>query len=80
MKNWKIITQNFQAEAAEEQIGQLRAEVQHYESMKPHPESAVLALQAKLDCTVMERDSAKVKGQDAERRNTELAALCAELR
>jgi len=48
--------------------------------MKPHPEAEVIALQAKIDCLVMERDSARVKGQDAERRLAELGALCGELR
>ena len=67
-------------ESNEETIGRLRVEVENYEKMKPHPESEVLSLQAKIDCLVMERDSARVKGQDAERRLGELGALCAELR
>ena len=67
-------------EANDETIGRLRIEVENYEKMKPHPESEVLSLQTKIDCLVMERDSAKVKGSDAERRVMELGALCSELR
>merc|ERR1711892_1636892 len=67
-------------DVADEQLGRVKAELEHYEKMKPHPEAEVIALQAKIDCLVMERDSARVKGQDAERRLAELGALCGELR
>merc|ERR1711892_52906 len=67
-------------DVADEQLGRVKAELEHYEKMKPHPEAEVIALQAKIDCLVMERDSARVKGQDAARRLSELGALCGELR
>ena len=72
--------QKVKIESQDEVIGSLKAEVDEYEKMKPHPEVEVNALKSKIDFLNLEKESLNVKKVELERRSTELSSLCNELR
>ena len=72
--------QRVQLDAQAQVIATLKAEVDQYEAMKPHPEAEVIQLNSKIEFIQLEKDSLQVKKTEVERRMVELSQLCNELR